>query len=529
MNRLFLSSLLGLTLTCASFGGGTFTWPTPPQPPDANPAATAVFPLSGWLNNFEQNLQNVRKMEKVDLIFDGDQWAITSGNYGPTGGMWNRYGGLNAYDFSSRGDTTQAVLWRLQNGQMDGLHPKLIVLQVGSNNLNTNTPEQVAEGVKAIIAEYQKRCPEAVILLQGIFPHAEKPTDPSRAKVQAVNQIISAFGDGKKVIYLDFGDKFLQPDGTIKDTMIYTSFPTGKGYEIWGDAIQPVIEQFFPGADTKPKAQAAATKEASPAPSIAPGMPAPGTTESATSAAPVIGGGTITWPSPPLPPGGNSAIIPEPPLGWLNQFQKKIDEAQKMPGVDLIFDGDSITAGWKGGGGGVWGHHYAKLNAYDFGNPGDTTNGVLWQVQNGQVDGLHPKLIVLLIGTNNLGHSSVEQLADGIKAVVTEYQKHCPGAAILLQGIFPRSEKPTDPIREKIKAVNKIISGYADGKKVIYMDFGDKFLEPDGTLSKEIMPDLLHPSAKGYQIWADAIQPVIDQFFPPADAAVASPAPAGAK
>ena len=271
----FLSSPSRPSFNLSRFGGGTFTWPTPPLPTDANPAATPVFPLSNWLNYFEQNLQSSRKMEKVDLIFDGDQWAITSGNYGPTGGMWNRYGGLNAFDFGSRGDTTQAILWRLQNGQVDGLHPKLIVLQVGGSNLGANTPEQTAEGIKAVIAEYQKRCPEAVILLQSVWPHGEKPTDPSREKVKAVNKIISALGDGKKVIYLDFSDKFLQPDGTIKDTMVYVTYPTGKGYEIWADAIQPVIEQFFPGADAKPKAPAAVT-EASPAPSIAPGMPAPG-------------------------------------------------------------------------------------------------------------------------------------------------------------------------------------------------------------------------------------------------------------
>jgi N-acetylglucosamine-6-sulfatase len=184
-----------------------------------------------------------------------------------------------------------------------------------------------------------------------------------------------------------------------------------------------------------------------------------------------------------------------------------------MPKVDLIFDGDSITAGWKGGGGGVWGHHYVKLNAFDFGNSGDTTNGVLWQVQNGQVDGLHPKLVVLLIGTNNLGHSTAEQIAGGIKAVIGEYQKHCPGASILLQGIFPRGEKPTDPARAKIKATNQIISQYAEGKKVIYLDFGDKLLEADGTISKDIMPDF---------------QPVIDQFFPPASTPAASTRPLAA-
>ena len=188
-------------------------------------------------------------MGKIDLIFDGDQWAITAGNYGPTGGMWNRYGKLNAFDFSSRGDTTQALLWRLQNGQVDGLHPKLIVLQIGGSNINVNTPEEIAAGIKAVITDYQKRCPEAAILLLGVWPHGEKPTDPSRNKVKSLNRIISAFGDGKKVIYLDFGDKFLTPDGTLsRETMIYASYPTGKGYDIWAHAIRPTIDQFFPPA-----------------------------------------------------------------------------------------------------------------------------------------------------------------------------------------------------------------------------------------------------------------------------------------
>ena len=97
---------------------------------------------------------------------------------------------------------------------------------------------------------------------------------------------------------------------------------------------------------------------------------------------------------------------------------------------------------------------------------------------------------------------------------------------ILLLGALPRGEKPTDPVRAKIKSINQLLSQFADGNKVIFLDFGDKFLQPDGTLTKEIMPDYLHPSAKGYQIWADAIQPVIDQFFPPASASAATtPAP----
>jgi lysophospholipase L1-like esterase len=524
MNRSLLSLLLGFGVTTFALAGGTYTWPGPPIPPGANPCVTPVFPLAHWFDYFEQNLQRAHAMQQVDLVFDGDQWSITNGNYGPTGGMWNHFGGLNAVDFGDHGDTTQAVLWRLQNGQMDGLHPKLIVLEIGSSNIGPNTPEEIAGGIKADVAEYQKRCPEASILLCGVMPRGEKPTDLMRDKVKAINKIISTLGDGKKLIYVDFGDQLLQPDGTItRDVLGDFLHPAGKGYEIWAKAIEPTIKQFFPNDKLTP----AAPTPTPPATTTSNPDAVAGTTQQATTPPPpVIGGGTVTWPSPPVPPGGNSAAIPSPPMGWLDGFQKKIDESHKMPSVDLIFDGDSITAGWMGGGGGIWTHKYAKLNAYDFAHPGDVTQGLIWQMQNGQADGLHPKLIVLLIGTNNLGHGTPEQIAEGIKGVIAEYQKHCPGAPILLQGIFPRNEKPTDPSRAKIKAVNKIISGFADGKTILFLDFGDKFLQPDGTLSKEIMPDLLHPSAKGYQIWTDAIQPVIDQYFPPAAAAPAS-GPAG--
>ena len=229
----------------------------------------------------------------------------------------------------------------------------------------------------------------------------------------------------------------------------------------------------------------------------------------------VLADGTVIWPVPKPDPAVNSAITPRPALGWFEHFQWNLDSAHKMPELDLIFDGDSITDFWMGKGKAVWNERYAKLKAYDFGISGDRTENVLWRLQNGQVTGLHPKLICLMIGTNNWAVNTPEQIADGVKADVAEYQKDCPDAVILLQAIFPRGASPNDPARHKVKAVNDIISQLGDGKKVIYIDFTDKFLEPDGTMSADIMPDFLHPTEKGYRIWADAIQPTIDQFFPP--------------
>lgn len=228
------------------------------------------------------------------------------------------------------------------------------------------------------------------------------------------------------------------------------------------------------------------------------------------------------WPMPPtlpvIPPGVNPAAYPAPKVDWLVRAGTAIAESRKIAdSIKLIFDGDSITAGWQNGGEGwrkggaeIWAQRYAKLGAFNFAIPGDGTQHVLWRLSQGQAEGLHPKLIVLLIGTNN--YQPAPQIAEGIKEIVAAYQKRCPEAVILLQAIFPRGELPAGRTREK--AVNELISKFADSKKVIYMDFGDKFLTPDGTLTKEIMPDLLHPSAKGYQIWADALQPVIDKYFP---------------
>ncbi len=221
-------------------------------------------------------------------------------------------------------------------------------------------------------------------------------------------------------------------------------------------------------------------------------------------------------PSALTPDGRNAAAVPAAVPHKPEEFQANMAAVKLVPSVNLIFDGDSITDRWKAAGKEIWDKNYAPLGAFDFGIGGDLTQHVLYRLEHGQVDGLHPKLILLMIGTNNLHVWSAEQIAEGVKAILDEYRKRCPDAVILLQAIFPRGASATDPARAKIKEINGMISKYADGTHILYLDFSDKFLEPDGTLSTDVMPDHLHPSAKGYQIWADAIAPVIAKFFPKA-------------
>jgi lysophospholipase L1-like esterase len=182
-------------------------------------------------------------------------------------------------------------------------------------------------------------------------------------------------------------------------------------------------------------------------------------------------------------------------------------------GVDLLFLGDSITDGWRGTGKSVWDKNFGPLKAANFGIGGDRTEHVIWRIRNGELEGIQPKLVVLMIGTNN-GDPAAD-VALGIKTILTDIHERSPRSKVLLLGIFPRSEKP-DAARAKNDEVNKLIAKFAtfaELGRVAYLDIGAKFLTADQTLPKDIMPDSLHPNEKGYQIWADAILDKVKQMM----------------
>jgi len=201
-----------------------------------------------------------------------------------------------------------------------------------------------------------------------------------------------------------------------------------------------------------------------------------------------------------------SATEPKPrDEKWVARHEGFVKIA-KEGSVDLLFLGDSITDGWRSRGKVIWNETFAPMRAANFGIGGDRTQHVLWRIQNGELEGIKPKLAVLMIGTNNLGGNGNEQIVAGITAIIREIQKRTPQTKILLLGIFPRAASADNPARGRIKAINEQIAKLDDGGKTIrYMDIGGKFLAEDGTLSKDIMPDFLHPNEKGYKIWADAI------------------------
>jgi len=174
--------------------------------------------------------------------------------------------------------------------------------------------------------------------------------------------------------------------------------------------------------------------------------------------------------------------------------------------IDLLLHGDSITDWWlQEANKPVFDKYFGSLRTANFAIAGDTTQGVLWGLRNGEGQGFQPKAVMLMIGTNNTGANTAPEIAEGIGAVIMEMRRDFPNAKILLLAVFPRSV-PGDPVREKIAEVNRIISKLDDQQHVFYMDIGAKFLDDKGVfLPDSFRPDNLHPLAKGYDIWGQAV------------------------
>jgi lysophospholipase L1-like esterase len=195
---------------------------------------------------------------------------------------------------------------------------------------------------------------------------------------------------------------------------------------------------------------------------------------------------------------------------WGPRHVKKLEEIKSRP-IDLLMIGDSIKHGWENKGRKTWQKFYSHRNAINLGFSGDRTEHVLWRLQNGAVGGVSPKLAVIMIGTNNTGHRKdpAIETALGIKEIVSELRTRLPSTRILLLAVFPRGTHIEDVERKINNQVNNIISTFSNGKTVFYLNVNDVFLDKNGVLSKQIMPDLLHPNSKGYEMWANAMESTI--------------------
>ncbi len=206
---------------------------------------------------------------------------------------------------------------------------------------------------------------------------------------------------------------------------------------------------------------------------------------------------------------------------WMARHNAVVERV-KQGHVDLLLIGDSITHMWggvpeeqtiHGRGDYLWDKYFGSRNAVNLGFGWDRTQHVLWRFDHGEIDGIKPKVAVVMIGTNNMGTNSSEDIATGIDTIVSQLRHKLPRTKILLLGIFPRDPKPDSKNRKQIAEVNAKISVLGKEKGITYLDLTSSFVQTDGTISSEIMPDYLHPSAKGYGIWAKAMEPTLAKLF----------------
>ena len=400
-------------------------------------------------------------------------------------------GDLKMLDLGTSADRTEHVLWRLTEGkELDGYEAKCIFLMIGTNNsghfrFSEEPPIDTILGIREILKVIRTKQPTAKVVLTAIFPRGADRTDACRKRNETVNKEIAKFADGKTVFWLDFNDQFLTSDGRLpREVFPDLLHPGAYGYEVWASAVLPYANAALAGLPMPPSRWAPFVRE-----------------ENVRMDGPVTTYPTARWED-----------------GWrLDRAREKRNQIADSKGeFDLVFFGDSITHNWDRPekGGSVLEELRKTYSILNIGYSGDRTENLVWRGQNGELDGYQAKCIMLMIGTNNTWHRKDKpaDIAAGIRKVLDVIAEKQPQAKTLLLPIFPFGDKPDHPNRVNNEAANSLIKGYADGEKVIWVDFNSKFLDEKGDNVKW-MPDHCHPNEAGYrEIWLPAVLPYFKEI-----------------
>jgi lysophospholipase L1-like esterase len=412
----------------------------------------------GWMARHEILNARVRRGD-VNLLFLGD--AVVQGWEDNGKEAWDEfYGKRGAVNLGIVGDLAEHVLWRLDHGNLGGMPPKLAVLMLGGDYPDGATPEDICAGTTAVVNKLRAKLPGAKVLVVGILPRGLSSSDPRRQAGARANELVAKLVDNKMVHYHDIGFAFLEPDQTLRKDLVPDHVHLSPlGYMALAEWLEDKVTTL-----------------------------------------------TGEMENPVLP-------VPLSSLDWWFKKHESLNARVKQGNVDLIFIGDSITNGWDNEGRDVWATFYGRRNAVNLGISCDRTQNVLWRLDHGNIDGISPKLAIVMIGSNNSSRSKPEEIPEGIKAVVQRLRTKLPATKVLLLAIFPRGKDNQDPWRQINNAVNERIAGLADGKAVFYLDIGPRLVAPDGTASTEVLRDLAHLSAKGYEIWAEAMEPMVAKLM----------------
>ena len=477
-----LSLLTAMVFSCAaSFG-----------------AIRAVTPTA-W-NGDPNCWQMKRHNEKMAVVTNGGAKVVFIGDsithFWETNGKTQlaKYfseGDLKMLDLGTSADRTEHVLWRLTEGkELDGYEAKAIFLMIGTNNSGhfkfaDEPPIDTILGIREILKVIRAKQPKAKVVLTAIFPRGANMNDACRKRNEIVNKEIAKFADGQSIFWLDFNDQFLTSDGRLpREVFPDLLHPGAYGYEVWASAVLPYANAALAGLPMPPSRWAPFVRA-----------------ENVRMDGPVTTYPTARWED-----------------SWrLDRALEKRNQIVDSNGeFDIVFFGDSITHNWDRPekGGSVLEELRKTYSILNIGYSGDKTENLIWRGQNGELDGYTAKCIMLMIGTNNTWHRKDKpaDIAAGIRKILDVIAEKQPQAKTLLLPIFPFGDKPDHPNRVNNEAVNAIIKGYADGEKVIWVDFNAKFLDEKGDNVKW-MPDHCHPNEAGYrEIWLPAVLPYFKEI-----------------
>lgn len=397
------------------------------------------------------------------------------------------YAPRRALNLGYSGDTTSHLLWRLDNGEVDNLHPKAALLLIGTNNTASGqSAPDVTRGIQAVIAKLQSKLPGTAIVLLALLPSDVSPAK-SAADAEVNRNLARLYESTPGVTFLDIGAIFFR-NGRLDETLFYDPrlkparrplHPDTLGQRLMAQAIEPTLLKLLNDA---PRQYLASLD------------------------------------------GPNTALIPVP---WLErdsydwpQRHRDALAARDTLNPEIVLIGDSITHFWGGppaanhvNGPASWNDAFAKSRVLNLGFGWDRTQNVLWRLHHGEFDNLHPRLVILHIGTNNLTgtanarSNTPDEIVAGILAIRAFLRQAAPDARLVIMKIFPRGFAPDAPLREPIRRANEILAAaLAAYPDTTLLDVTPKFLTPQGELPRELMNDGVHPTDKGYALWVETLR-----------------------
>ena len=456
----------------------------------------ATVPVEGYAKKRHAEKAELLKANKYDVLMFGN--SITHNfekpEYQP---IWNQFfAPRNALNLGTSAYRTENLIWEIQNLPLENQSPKVAIVEIGTNNIDEknyptrHTAGQLAGGIETIVKLLHEKLPQTKIIVMRCFPGCYGGPNPTshRAILERASDLVSKLADNKTVFYCDVNHVFLNLDGSINhDQMPDWLHPSPAGAKAWAQAMEPLLSQLMGDKlrDTD--------------------IPA------------------------------NTAIVPvskleEDSYNWWNRHAEVLRVKDSI-NPEIVLIGNSITHFWGGepklknadgkphkpNGLNAWASVFANRRVLNLGFGWDRTQNVLWRLDHGEIDGLHPRTIILHLGTNNTSGTanarmnSAPEIVEGIRAVCMRLRSKVPGAHLVLMKVFPREEKPDHPRRILINEINKQLEVFARENNIDLLDIGPKMLAADGTLPKEIANDFCHPTEKGYQIWADEIRRFVDE------------------